>query len=40
VPIILDRSEALSGRRPEYRVIDDDELQLTIYAADPLGAGA
>jgi ATP-dependent DNA helicase RecG len=38
VPIILERSEALSGRRPEYRVIDDFEVQLTIYAADALGA--
>lgn len=33
VPIILSRSEALSGRRPEYRLIDDSELVLTIYAA-------
>jgi ATP-dependent DNA helicase RecG len=34
VQIILERSEALSGRRPEYRLIDDAELQLTIYAAN------
>ncbi|MCB1769255.1 MAG: transcriptional regulator, partial [Candidatus Competibacteraceae bacterium] len=33
VPIILARSEALSGRLPEYRVIDQSELLLTIYAA-------
>lgn len=33
VPIILDRSEALAGRRPEYRLIDDIELELTIFAA-------
>ncbi len=32
VGIILDRSEALSGRRPEYRVVDDAELMLTIWA--------
>lgn len=24
-------SEALSGNRPEYRLIDDDELLLTMY---------
>jgi len=33
VPIILERSEALSGKTPEYRLIDDSELLLTIYAA-------
>ena len=33
VPIILDRSEALAGRSPEYRLIDDAELELTIYGA-------
>ncbi len=33
VPIILSRSEQLSGRTPEYRLIDDSELILTIYAA-------
>ncbi len=37
VPIILDRSEALAGRPPEYRLIDDTELELTIYAAPALG---
>lgn len=35
VPIILDNSTALSGREPEYRVIDDAELMLTIHAARP-----
>ena len=33
VPIILDNSAELSGREPEYRLIDDAELLLTIYAA-------
>ncbi len=33
VPIILDNSAALSGREPEYRVLDDAELMLTIHAA-------
>lgn len=33
VPIILDRSEALAGRAPEYRLIDEAELELTIFAA-------
>ena len=33
VRIILDRSEALSSRRPDYRLIDDAELLLTIWAA-------
>ena len=37
VPIILDKSAELSGREPEYRLIDDAELLLTIYAAG--GAG-
>lgn len=35
VPIILRKSEELSGRVPEYRLIDDMELMLTIYAASP-----
>jgi predicted HTH transcriptional regulator len=39
VGIILDRSERLSGRRPEYRLIDDAELVLTIWAAQPLREG-
>ena len=34
VPIILDESHALSGRWPEYTVIDDSELRLIIWAAD------
>lgn len=34
VPIILDASERLSGRRPEYRLCDDSELMLTIFAAN------
>ncbi len=33
VNIILRESEALSGRKPEYRLIDDAELMLTIFAA-------
>ncbi len=37
VPIILSESEKLSGRRPEYRLIDDAELMLTIFAASASG---
>jgi len=33
VPIILNESYALSGKYPEYRLIDDAELLLTIYSA-------
>ena len=33
VPLILERSERLSGRKPEYRLIGNAELLLTIYAA-------
>ncbi len=33
VSTILSRSEDLSGRTPDYRLIDDAELLLTIYAA-------
>lgn len=33
VPIILSRSEALSGRAPAHRLIDESELMLTIYGA-------
>ena len=33
VPVILERSERLSGRMPVYRLIDGAELQLTIHAA-------
>ena len=32
VRIILDNSERLSGKTPEYRLIDEAELVLTIYA--------
>ena len=35
VPIILEESRKLSGRDPSYRVIDDAELLLTIWAAKP-----
>lgn len=34
VSIILARSEQLSGTRPQYRMIEESELALTIYAAD------
>ncbi len=34
VPIILSESERLSGRRPEYRLIDASELMLSIYGAE------
>ena len=33
VPIILDESRELSGRTPEYSVIDDSELRLVLWAA-------
>ena len=33
VPIILDESRELSGRYPEYSMIDDSELRLVIWAA-------
>lgn len=36
VRIILENSERLSGKRPTYRLIDDAELLLTIYAANAL----
>jgi hypothetical protein len=36
VPLILSRSEQLSSRRPDYRLIDDAEVVLTIYAINPL----
>ena len=35
VPIILDESNRLSGRAPEYSVIDDSELRLVIWASSP-----
>lgn len=34
VPIILEESRRLAGRLPEFRLIDDAELLLTIWAAD------
>jgi len=34
VSIILDESERLSGKRPEYRIYDESEVLLTIYSAD------
>ncbi len=37
VPIILGESEKLAKRKPEYRLIDDSELLLTIYSAMPAG---
>jgi hypothetical protein len=33
VPVILLESEKLSGIKPEYLLIDDAELRLTIFAA-------
>ena len=36
VPIIFSTSRELSGRDPEYRLIDGDELLLTLWAAHPL----
>lgn len=33
VTLILNRSEALSGKRPEYRMLDSSELRVTIYGA-------
>lgn len=35
VPIIMEESLKLSGRIPAYRLLDDVELLLTIYAANP-----
>lgn len=33
VPIIITESEKLSGKKPEYRLLDEAELLLTIFAA-------
>jgi predicted HTH transcriptional regulator len=33
VPIIIEESQKLSGRAPEYSLIDDSELRLVIWAA-------
>jgi predicted HTH transcriptional regulator len=35
VPIIIMESEKLSGKKPVYRLLDDSELMLTIFAAQP-----
>ena len=35
VPIILNKSQEISGKMPEYRLIGDEELLLTIYAYNP-----
>jgi len=35
VPIILSESQLLSGKKPEYRLLDEAELMLTIFAANP-----
>lgn len=35
VPIIITESEKLAGIKPEYAVLDDAEVMLTIYAAKP-----
>ena len=35
VPIILNESRELAGRLPEYSLIDDSELRLVIWAAQP-----
>ena len=40
VRIILENSEKLSGQRPVFRLIDDDELLLTIFAATGIVAEA
>lgn len=39
VRILLRRSEEYSGRRPEYRLINESELLLTIFAAGPTESG-
>ena len=35
VSLILDRSEALSGKKPSYELIADQEVCLTVWAALP-----
>ncbi len=32
VPVIITESTELSGKKPEYRLLDDSELMLTIFA--------
>lgn len=39
VRVILENSERLSGRVPEYRLLDEAELMLTIFAANPADTG-
>lgn len=39
VRVILENSERLSGRVPEYRLLDDAELMLTIFGANPADTG-
>lgn len=39
VRALLQRSEELSGRRPEYRLFNEAELRLTIFAAGPNDSG-
>ena len=39
VQILLRRSEEYSGRRPEYRLLNESELLLTIFAAGPNESG-
>ena len=40
VPIILERSIDLAGKKPEYKQIGDAELMLTIFAANPTARSA
>ena len=40
VPIILEESYELSGTYPEYKLIDDSELRLVVWAAEPDPSGA
>ena len=40
VPIILEESYELSGTYPEYTLIDDSELRLVVWAAEPDPSGA
>lgn len=39
VPVIILESEKLSGKKPEYILINDAELKLTIFAAQPPHGG-
>jgi len=34
-PIIVSHSRKLSGKNPKYRLLDDAELLLTIFTAEP-----